>query len=67
VSQKLEINETIVKALEMVWAEINNSDDISIIRRKVAAELLFGRIALDFEKNGKLDNEKIKEWYEELS
>ena len=59
-------DETIVITLEMVRAELNESDDINVIKSEIASDLLVAKIGLDFEKTGKVNKEQIKKYIDEL-
>ena len=59
-------DETIVITLEMVRAELNESDDINVIKSEIASDLLVAKIGLDFEKTGKVNKEQIKKYIDEF-
>jgi hypothetical protein len=59
-------SEACVITLEMVAAQLNESDDISVIKNVIAGDLLVAKIAFDLEKNGKVEQEQVKKYVAEL-
>ena len=59
-------NQAIIVTLELVNAQINETDDIGTIRSAVATDLLVAKIGLDFDQTGKINKEKIKGYIQEL-
>lgn len=59
-------SEACVITLEMVAAQLNESDDISVIKNEIAGDLLVAKIAFDLEKNGKVEQEQVKQYVAEL-
>ncbi len=58
--------EAIVTTLEMVMAQLNESDDISINKNVIASDLLVAKISLAYEKTGTVDKALIKKYIAEL-
>jgi len=53
-------DEAVVTTLEAVMAQLKESDDVSVNRDEIAADLLVAKMALDFEKTGKIAKEQVK-------
>lgn len=65
-TSKLTECETTVTALELVWSQLSNTDNINQLKSDIAADLLTARMALELAKNNKLDLEQVKKWAIEL-
>jgi hypothetical protein len=61
-----EKDEMAVAVLEMVMATLNEKEDPSDLKSEIAADLLVAQIAVEYDKTGKFDKQKIKNLVTEI-